>query len=324
MEAKWLEDFLSVARTGNFSQSAGEMHITQSAFSRRIKTLEQWVGVALIDRSTYPTRLTPAGERFRDAARDATAALLKTRQDLRQALNADRRLLRIAIQHSLAASFLVPWLTRLRMAARVSLACDDLLVRAIADNLHDCVRELEEGSADFLVCYTQPELPLHLDATRYPSMALADDALVAVSRPDAAGQALHAVRFDMAAAVPWLAYSEGTFLSRAASLALQRPGQVPSLKPVFESALAEALRAGAVAGLGVAWLPHSLAADDLERGVLVRAGGPEFDVGLQICLYAERSAAESRLKRLWQAAQALADAGSVAPGQAFVNHDLSA
>ena len=52
MEARWLEDFLSVARTGSFSLSAAERHITQSAISRRIKALEQWVWVALIDRSS--------------------------------------------------------------------------------------------------------------------------------------------------------------------------------------------------------------------------------------------------------------------------------
>ena len=82
MEAKWLEDFLSVARTGSFSLSAAERHITQSAFSRRIKSLEQWVGVALIDRSSYPTRLTVAGQRFQAAAREATVSLLNTRQEL--------------------------------------------------------------------------------------------------------------------------------------------------------------------------------------------------------------------------------------------------
>ncbi len=84
MEAKWLEDFLSVARTGSFSQSAIERHVTQSAFSRRIKALEQWVGVALIDRSSYPTRLTSGGGKFRDAAREATASLFNMRQELRQ------------------------------------------------------------------------------------------------------------------------------------------------------------------------------------------------------------------------------------------------
>ena len=59
MELKWLEDFLSLARTGNFSRSAEERHVTQSAFSRRIQALELWLGVSLIDRSNYPTTLPP-------------------------------------------------------------------------------------------------------------------------------------------------------------------------------------------------------------------------------------------------------------------------
>jgi LysR family transcriptional regulator, hypochlorite-specific transcription factor HypT len=109
-------------------------------------------------------------------------------------------------------------------------------------------------------------------------------------------------------------YSEGTFLARAASLALRRPGPAPSLHPVVQSALAEALRASAIAGLGVAWLPHSLVTDDLRRGDLVRAGSAEFDVVLQTCLYGEKSAVEGRLRRLWQAARALADAGPTPPG----------
>ena len=44
METKWLEDFLSLARTMNFSRSADERFVTQPAFSRRIKALEVWAG----------------------------------------------------------------------------------------------------------------------------------------------------------------------------------------------------------------------------------------------------------------------------------------
>jgi DNA-binding transcriptional LysR family regulator len=55
MELKWLEDFASLARTGSFSRSAEERHVTQPAFSRRIQALETWLGVALIDRSTAPS-----------------------------------------------------------------------------------------------------------------------------------------------------------------------------------------------------------------------------------------------------------------------------
>jgi hypothetical protein len=64
LEVKWLEDFLALAGTLNFSKAADERNVTQSAFSRRIRQLEAWVGTSLIDRATYPSRLTDAGQRF--------------------------------------------------------------------------------------------------------------------------------------------------------------------------------------------------------------------------------------------------------------------
>ena len=62
METKWLEDFVSLAETRSFSRSAQLRHVTQPAFSRRIQALEAWAGTDLVDRSSYPTRLTPAGK----------------------------------------------------------------------------------------------------------------------------------------------------------------------------------------------------------------------------------------------------------------------
>ena len=67
METKWLEDFVSLAETRSFSRSAQLRHVTQPAFSRRIQALEAWAGIDLVDRSSYPTRLTPAGEKQRVA-----------------------------------------------------------------------------------------------------------------------------------------------------------------------------------------------------------------------------------------------------------------
>src|SRR5207244_10881251 len=66
----WLEDFLSLASTHSFSKSAAQRHVTQSAFSRRIQGLEMWIGTPLVDRSTYPTSLTPAGRQFRAVAEE--------------------------------------------------------------------------------------------------------------------------------------------------------------------------------------------------------------------------------------------------------------
>ncbi len=82
MELKWLEDFLSLAQTSSFSQSAEERFVTQSGFSRRIKGLELWVGTPLVDRGTYPTTLTPAGAAFRDTAEEVLRLLYESRHEL--------------------------------------------------------------------------------------------------------------------------------------------------------------------------------------------------------------------------------------------------
>src|SRR6267154_2473908 len=64
MEMKWLEDFLSLVDTRNFTRSAELRFTTQPAFSRRIKSLEEWVGTTLLNRSSQPISLTSAGEKF--------------------------------------------------------------------------------------------------------------------------------------------------------------------------------------------------------------------------------------------------------------------
>lgn len=44
MDVKWLEDFISLQRLGNFSAAARARNVTQPAFSRRIRALEMWLG----------------------------------------------------------------------------------------------------------------------------------------------------------------------------------------------------------------------------------------------------------------------------------------
>jgi DNA-binding transcriptional LysR family regulator len=49
MELKWLEDFLSIATTRSFSRSTEARNASQSAFSRRIRSLSLWLGADLLD-----------------------------------------------------------------------------------------------------------------------------------------------------------------------------------------------------------------------------------------------------------------------------------
>ena len=83
MDTKWLEDFISLADTRSFSRSAQLRHVTQPAFSRRIQSLEAWAGVELVDRSSYPTQLTPAGITFYTQALEILQSLHISRAQLR-------------------------------------------------------------------------------------------------------------------------------------------------------------------------------------------------------------------------------------------------
>jgi len=85
MDTKWLEDFVSLAETCSFSRSAQLRHVTQSAFSRRIQSLEAWAEADLIDRSSYPTTLTPAGEVLFAKAQ----ALLQSLQSIKNEMKVD-------------------------------------------------------------------------------------------------------------------------------------------------------------------------------------------------------------------------------------------
>ncbi len=158
-----------------------------------------------------------------------------------------------------------------------------------------------------LVCYTHPGLPLQISAERYPSLTLARDVLTPVSRAGTDGRPLHALKPGAPGTVPWLSYSADAQLGRVAALALGAADPPLAVHPVFESALVEALRATALEGLGVAWLPGSLIADDLNHKRLVRAGPVSLDLHLSVRVYAERSLLSGRLQALWDCARQRAE-----------------
>ena len=109
METKWLEDFVSLAETRSFSRSAQLRHVTQPAFSRRIQSLEAWAGADLVDRSSYPTTLTPAGETLYAQALELLQSLHNARAMLRGHGAAAQDVVEFAVPHTLAFTFFPAW-----------------------------------------------------------------------------------------------------------------------------------------------------------------------------------------------------------------------
>jgi DNA-binding transcriptional LysR family regulator len=60
LELVWLEDFSALAEYGSFVRAAEARHVTQPAFSRRVRALENWMGVELFVRTPQGS-LLPLG-----------------------------------------------------------------------------------------------------------------------------------------------------------------------------------------------------------------------------------------------------------------------
>src|SRR5674476_77266 len=161
METKWLEDFVSLAETRSFSRSALLRHVTQPAFSRRIQSLEAWAGTDLVDRSNYPTRLTPAGETLYAQSLEVLQALQSARAMLRGQSTAAQDVIEFAVPHTLAFTFFPAWVSALREKF------GPIKSRLIALNVHDAVLRLVEGGCDILISYHHSSQPYQLDADRY-------------------------------------------------------------------------------------------------------------------------------------------------------------
>ncbi len=288
MELKWLEDFASLARTGSFSRSAEERHVTQSAFSRRIQALEAWLGVALVDRSTYPTSLTAAGRAFRETAEETVHRLHATRVALQAEARPGTGTVAVAALHTLALTFFPGWFRGIEAAA------GPLSSRLLPDDFHACLQALAEGGYDFLLTFHHPEVPILLDPALFPHRVVGADALVAVRSPAPAGD------------LPLLAYARNSFLGRVSAVAQGAAGfRAAASTHVNENAMAEALKFMALEGHGLAWLPRSLVARELAEGSLVAAGA---QTPLEIRLYRNAAHRRAAVAAVWQAAGALAAA----------------
>jgi len=301
METKWLEDFVSLAETRSFSRSAQLRHVTQPAFSRRIQALEAWAGTDLVDRSSYPTRLTPAGETLYSQALEMLQALQTTRAMLRGHSAAGQDVIEFAVPHTLAFTFFPAWVSSLREKF------GPIKSRLIALNVHDAVMRLVEGSCDLLIAYHHPSQPFQLDADRYEMVALGQETLAPYCKPDAQGAPLFKLPGRAGHPLPYLGYAPGAYLGRVTELILKQASTAIHLDRVYETDMAEGLKVMALEGHGVAFLPQSAVKKELRARKLVSAAPPEvqgLEMAMEVRAYREKpvakDAAKGTVQALWE------------------------
>ncbi|WP_284619143.1 LysR substrate-binding domain-containing protein [Aquabacterium humicola] len=298
METKWLEDFVSLAETRSFSRSAQLRHVTQPAFSRRIQALEAWAGIDLVDRSAYPTRLTSAGETLHAQALEILTALQSARNLMRSHRASGLDVIEFALPHTLAFTFFPHWLMELKRSF------GSVKTRLIALNVHDAVLRLTEGGCDLLIAYHHASQPLQLSPDRYEMLSLGHETLAAYAKADAEGQPMFRLATTGAPA-PLLAYASGAYMGYMVEQIIRQMAAPPALETIYETDMSEGLKAMALEGHGLAFLPASSVRKELKARRLVAAAPPGIgELTMEVRIYRERPEvarhAKSAAHALWE------------------------
>ena len=305
MDILLFRDLDRLRQTGNFSQAAALANLSQPAFSRRIKSLETWVGALLVDRSRQPVRLTEAGMQMLEAGLQALTRIEQERSQILEVQSLpDKYVVTFGAQHSIGWRFYPAWLQALEDAY------GPILSRLRADDLPNCMRDLRDGDVDFVIAYASPDA---IQRGPVDSIVIGEDRLVPVSKPGDDGRPL----FDLGnreVKMPFLRFGNSAQIGALMEPLFVRHRISGALRTVYENSMAGALRIRARAGDGVAWLPKSLVQPDLESGILVTTGDPDWVVDLSVRLYRNKARTNRVTRSIWTFLEVRQSVSLVPPG----------
>jgi len=153
MDYDGLRMFLALSRTLHFLRVSRACHVSPSTLSRAVQRLEEETGTLLLERDRRSARLTPAGERFTEHARDTLERWQRLQRDLRGAR--DKLSGTIAIFASVTAcqSFLPELLGAFRSRY------PDVRIQLETGYAADALEQLADGRVDISVAAIPPQLP---------------------------------------------------------------------------------------------------------------------------------------------------------------------
>lgn len=288
MDIKWIEDFLFLVETQNFSVAAEKRCITQSAYSRRIKALEEWVGVALFDRSSHPITLTERGENFQAYAEKIRAEINQLQSEFSPLKKDKKSEIRILTLQALTFHYMPEHMAnfnfedkKIRITAR--LTGQDAYYNNITD-----------GLADLFLTYDLPELHRRLMQTQHiKSCIVGEEKIIPVI---AANKAKN-FNWGSPQKIPHLIYENESFIG---TIVEERISKFKNkLNTVYEADLSEALLHVALQGKGVAWLPYAVCKKELERQSLMILQGPDLIINCNIMAYINTKKADALATKFW-------------------------
>jgi DNA-binding transcriptional LysR family regulator len=153
LDIEFVRTFIKIVDTGSFIAAARNLHLTQAAISRRIRSLEEYMGCQLIVRSKSGAILTPSGKRFLRYAVNMVQTLERARHDVGVA-PFYHGTLTVGGRFGLWDGLLLSWFKT------VSLEQPDIQIRAEIGFEEGLMQSLIDGRLDMGIMYSPQHRPM--------------------------------------------------------------------------------------------------------------------------------------------------------------------
>ena len=144
--------FLEIVKTGSFVAAAGNLHLTQTAVSARIRVLEEQLDRRLFTRNKAGARLTPAGEQFLRFATSMVQIWDRARRSVALAPG-QQTVVIVGVELSQWSPLIRHWLLWMRAH------CPDIAVSVHVDAPGRLMDQVQEGALDLAILYAAAPKP---------------------------------------------------------------------------------------------------------------------------------------------------------------------
>jgi len=287
VDIKWIEDFLHLVETKNFSMAAEKRCVTQSAYSRRIRALENWIGVELFDRRSIPIKVTEQGQKFLPYAEKVLADINQIHAKFRPRSNPSKNEIRIITQHSLMLHFIPEFFMGFDFRNT------KINITSNLNGFESYFEDITTGSSDLFISYEVPEIHKKLTAVPHiKSIVVGLENIV----PIVSVAVKDEFNWKTSGSIPHLVLNSGAFITAIVRDKLQE--HYKKLNTVYEANLSESLLQMAKQGKGVTWLPYCVCKSEIDAGNVTILDGPDLIVPSNIIAYVNTKNADATTSRV--------------------------
>lgn len=273
-----LEVFEAVARLGNVSRAAEELHLSQPAASMAIRSLEKALDVALFERTKRGLELTDAGRSLRPRVHSVIAVAADLGRGL--GVTSPPPTLRIAASSTISKYLLAQWINPLLEEE------PETHIHIQTMNSMEVLESVDNLEADLGMIEIATMRP-SLDVIRWGTEPLA---IFCSAQHPLAGDPGR-VTFEQLAAAVWHLPPRFVDVRRSFTTAFVARGD--QMRLGLESTTWSLIKAVVEAGRGVSCLPLVAIRQELNEGRLVRLHVPELDLLLPLSLIVRRDVTPS-------------------------------